>query len=256
MATDNEEREKEEEEEEKSEREEREDELQEEGSLQNLTLWSKLADLAVENKLTGTVEDSSVVDVEANGPMESDLHMSDLSVTSSEDRIANVMSPSNSTKDVDSKYLPSNVQSYQIEQLVHVKTDGQSMTEKELPFIPPLDSTTYCGINSEVSLENKAKELKSCGSDGTQLNSDMDSEHERLFDGLTANLLTRDELLALFKTLHREKQQKTADCSQKLLTTVGLVSKVNYYLIIVRQLEVKTSCITWWQRWFQKKTNN
>ena len=258
MATDDEERQQEKEVDEKMEREGQEEELQEEGSLQNLTLWSKLAELAIENEGTGTresqetVEDSSVVDVKANGPLESDLDMSDLSVTSSEDRIANVMSPSSSTKDLDCKFLPSNVQSYQNEKSVEVKTDNQSITEKELP----LDCTTYCGIIKEISLENMAKELNSCGTDGTRLNSDTNSERERLFDGLSANLLTRDELLALFKTLHREKQQKTADCSQKLLTTIGLVSKHNDKLRIVFQLKVKTSCITWRQRWFQKKSND
>ncbi|XP_020605487.1 large subunit GTPase 1 homolog [Orbicella faveolata] len=226
MATGNEESQKEKEEEEKMEREGREEELQGDGSLQNLTLWSKLAELAVENEVKGA-EDSSVVGVEANSPIKSDLHMSDLSVTLSEDRIANVMCPSNSTNDVDCKHLPSNVQSYQSEQAVDVETDNQSITEKELPLIAHLDSTTDCGIINEVSLEKKAKELNSCLSVGTQLNSDTDSKHERLFDGLSANLLTRDELLALFKTLHREKQQNTADYSQKLLTTIGLVGYPN-----------------------------
>lgn len=255
MATGNEESQKEKEEEEKMEREGREEELQGDGSLQNLTLWSKLAELAVENEVKGA-EDSSVVGVEANSPIKSDLHMSDLSVTLSEDRIANVMSPSNSTNDVDCKYLPSNVQSYQSEQAVDVETDNQSITERELPLIAHLDSTTDCGIINEVSLEKKAKELNSCLSVGTQLNSDTDSKHERLFDGLSANLLTRDELLALFKTLHREKQQNTADYSQKLLTTIGLVSQHNNKLRIIFQLKVKTCCITWWRRWFWKKSND
>ena len=233
MATDNEESQKEKDEEEKMEREGREEELQEEGSLQNLTLWSKLAELTFENEVEGTresqetVEDSSIVRVEANSPIKSDLHTSDLSVTLSDDRIASVMSPSNSTKDVDCKYLPSNVQCYQSELLVDAETDNPSITEKELPLITHLDSTNDCGISNDESLEQKAKELNSCSTDGRQLNSDTDSEHGRLFDGLSANLLTRDDLLTLFKTLHREKQQNTADCSQKLLTTVGLVSKHN-----------------------------
>ena len=256
MATDNEESQKEKEEEEIMEREGREQELQEEGSWQNLTLWSHLAELAVENEGKGTresqetVEDSSVVGIEANGPIESDLHTSDHSVTSSEDRIASVMSPSNSTKDVDCKYLPSNVQSYQSEQLVDAEkeTDNQSITEKELPLITHLNSTTDCGVVNEEPLEKKAKELN-----GTQLNSDTGSGRERLFDGLSTNLLSRDELLALFKTLHMEKQQNTADCSPKLFTTIGLVSKHNDNLRIVFQLKVKTCYITWWRRWFQKK---
>ena len=257
MATDNEERWKEKEGEEKMEREEQDEELQEEAPSKNLTLWSKLAELAVDNEVKGTresqetVEDSSVVGVEANGPIKSDLHMSDFSVTSSEDRIGSVMSPSNSTKDVDCKYLPSNVQSCQSEQSVDAEkeTDNQSMTEKELPLITNLSSSTDCGIINEVSLEKKAKELNSCSTDGSQLNSDTDSEHECLFDGLSANLLTRDKLLALFKTLYREKQQNTVDCSQKLLITVGLVSKHNNLRIVF----LSENCITWWQRWLQKK---
>ena len=234
VATDNEGRQKEKEEEEKTEREERDEELQEEGSLKNLTLWSKLAELAVDNGVKGTresqetVEDSSVVGIEANSPIKSDLHLSDFSVTSSEERIGSVMSPCNSTKDMDCKYLPSNVQSCQSEQSVvaEKETDHQSITEKELPRITNLKSTTNCGIINEVSLEKK-EELNSCSTEGSQLNSDTDSENESLFDGLSANLLTRDELLALFKTLYREKQQNTVDCSQKLLITVGLVSKHN-----------------------------
>ena len=51
MATDNEERWKEKEGEEKMEREEQDEELQEEAPLKNLTLWSKLAELAVDNEV-------------------------------------------------------------------------------------------------------------------------------------------------------------------------------------------------------------
>ena len=216
MATNQEESQRDKEEDEKMEREE----LQEEGSLQKLTLWSKLSELTVDNEVKCTresqesIENTSVVGIEANSAIKSVLHTGDLSVTSSEDRIASVKSPSNSAKDVDFKYLPSNVQSYQIEQSMDAakENDNQSMTEKDL------GSRTDCGIIDEVYLEKQAK-------DGTQLNSETESEHECLLEGLSANLLTRDELLALFKTLHMEKQQKTAACSQKLLTTIGLVSK-------------------------------
>lgn len=231
MATNKEESERDKEEEEKMEREGPKEELQEEGSLQNLTLWSKLSELAVDNEVKctresrETIENSSVVGVEANSAIKSVLHTGDLSETLSEDRIASVMSPSNRTKDVDFNYLPSNVQSYQIEQSMDAakESDNQSMTEKDLA------SRTDCGIIDEVYLEKQAK-------DGTQLNSETESEHECLFKGLSANLLTRDELLALFKTLHMEKQQKTADCSQELLTTIGLVSKQNDNLRTVFQL--------------------
>lgn len=216
MATNQAESQRDKEEDEKMEREE----LQEEGSLQKLTLWSKLSELTVDNEVKCTresqesIENTSVVGIEANSAIKSVLHTGDLSVTSSEDRIASVKSPSNSAKDVDFKYLPSNVQSYQIEQSMDAakENDNQSMTEKDL------GSRTDCGIIDEVYLEKQAK-------DGTQLNSETESEHECLLEGLSANLLTRDELLALFKTLHMEKQQKTAACSQKLLTTIGLVSK-------------------------------
>ena len=216
MATNQEESQRDKEEDEKMEREE----LQEEGSLQKLTLWSKLSELTVDNEVKCTresqesIENTSVVGIEANSAIKSVLHTGDLSVTSSEDRIASVKSPSNSAKDVDFKYLPSNVQSYQIEQSMDAakENDNQSMTEKDL------GSRTDCGIIDEVYLEKQAK-------DGTQLNSETESEHECLLEGLSANLLTRDELLALFKTLHMEKQKKTAACSQKLLTTIGLVSK-------------------------------
>ena len=216
MATNQEESQRDKEEDEKMEREE----LQEEGSLQKLTLWSKLSELTVDNEVKCTresqesIENTSVVGIEANSAIKSVLHTGDLSVTSSEDRIASVKSPSNSAKDVDFKYLPSNVQSYEIEQSMDAakENDNQSMTEKDL------GSRTDCGIIDEVYLEKQAK-------DGTQLNSETESEHECLLEGLSANLLTRDELLALFKTLHMEKQQKTAACSQKLLTTIGLVSK-------------------------------
>lgn len=233
MATDTEERQKEKDKEEKMEREGQDDELQEKGTL---TLWSRLAELAVDNEVKGTresqetVEDSSVVGIGADGPIKSDLHMSDFSVTSSEDRIASVMSPSNSTKDMGCEYLPSNVQSCHSEQSAETEkeTDNQSITEKELPLITNLNSTTDCRIINEVSLEKMAKELNSCNTDGSQLNSDTYSEHERSCEGLSANLLTRDELLALFKMLYREKQQSAVECSHKLLTTVGLVSKQQF----------------------------
>lgn len=237
MATNKEESQRDKEEEEKVEREGPKEELQEEGSLQNLTLWSKLSELAVDNevectrKSQETIENSSVVGIEANSAIKSVLHTGDLSVTSSEDR--SVMSPSNSAKDVDFNYLPSNVQSYQIEQSMDAakENDNQSMTEKDLA------SRTDCGIIDKVYLEKQAK-------DGTQLNLETESEHDCLFKGLSANLLTRDELLALFKTLHVEKQQKTADCSQKLLTTIGLVSKQNDNLRTINRLNLKTYCIT------------
>lgn len=232
MATDTEERQKEKDKEEKMEREGQDEELQEKGTL---TLWSRLAELAVDNEVKGTresqetVEDSSVVGIGADGPIKSDLHMSDFSVTSSEDRIASVMSPSNSTKDMGCEYLPSNVQSCHSEQSAETEkeTDNQSITEKELPLITNLNSTTDCRIINEVSLEKMAKELNSCNTDGSQLNSDTYSEHEHSCEGLSANLLTRDELLALFKMLYREKQQSAVECSQKLLTTVGLVGYPN-----------------------------
>ena len=224
MTKDNEERQKEKDKEEKMEREGQDEELQEKGSL---TLWSRLAELAVDNEAKHTresqetVEESSIVGIGENSPIKSDLHMSDFLVASSEDRIASVMSPSNSIKDVGCKYLPSNVQSCQSEQSVDTEkeTDNPSITEKELPLITNLNSPTDCGIINEASLEKMAKELNSCNTDGSQLNS--------------ANLLTRDELLALFKTLYREKQQSTVDCSQKLLTTVGLVSKQQFDFGIV-----------------------
>ena len=230
MATNQEESQRDKEEEEKMEREGPKEELQEEGSLQKLTLWSKLSELTVDNEVKCTresqesIENTSVVGIEANSAIKSVLHTGDLSVTSSEDRIASVKSPSNSTKDV---YLPSNVQSYQIEQSMDAakENDNQSMTEKDL------GSRTDCGIIDEVYLEKQAK-------DGTQLNSETESEHECLLKGLSANLLTRDELLALFKTLHMEKQQKTVDCSQKLLTTIGLVSKQNDNLRTVFQFSM------------------
>lgn len=267
VAADNEERQKEKEEEEKMEREGREEELEEEGSLQNFTLWSKLAEMAVENEVKvtresqETVEDSSFVGVEANGPIKSGLNMSDLSTMSCEDRIASVMSPGNSTKDVDCKYLLSNVPTYQSEQSVDAEKecDDQSITGKELPLHTNLDITSDRGIINEVSSEEKARDLNS--TDGTQFNSDTDSDHERLFDGLSSNLLTRDELLALFKTLHLKKGQNTADCSQKVLTTIGLVSKHNNNLRTVFQLKVKTlyrmvAEMMFYPISFQKKSNN
>ena len=232
---------KEKEEEEKIEREE-DEEI--EGIVQNATLWSKLSEMAVKNEYEVTLEsqdmhqDSSAVGVKS---FKSGLNLSDLPVKPSEDRFASVMSPNNSTTDVDFKYVHPNFQnkrnatffSYQSEQLVDADNEWniQSTEGKQVPLHTKSDIHSSHGIIDELPSDKKVKELNStdatldCHAENlAEVVCHSSSDGESLCDEVSANLLTRDELLTLFKVLHMKKGQTIAGGSQKVLTTVGLVS--------------------------------
>lgn len=225
----------------------REEEEEKEDIVQNGTLWSKLSEMVVENEKEVTwesqdlLQDSSAGGVEANSSFKSDLKMGDLPVKPTEDRFASIMSSNNSTKDFDCRYVHHNFQnkgndtfySDQSEQLVDVDNECnlQSTAGKEPSLHTKVAFISGHAVIDELSSKKKVNELNSTGAtfdSHTENLADVvahsNSNRESFFDGASINLLTRDELLTLFKKLHMKKGQYTADGSQEGLTTVGLVS--------------------------------
>ncbi|XP_078375382.1 large subunit GTPase 1 homolog isoform X5 [Oculina patagonica] len=230
--------------------EEEEEEEEKEDIVQNATLWSKLSEMVVENENDVALEsqdllqDSSAGGIEAKSSCKSDLKMSELPVKPTEDLFASFMSSNNTTKDIDCGYVHHNFQikgndpfySDQSEQLVDVDNECniQSTAGKEPSLHTKVAFTSGHVGTDELSSNKKVNELNSTGATCDCVPENLadvvthsNSNHESLFDGASANLLTRDELLTLFKKLHMKKRQYIADGSQKGLTTVGLVGYPN-----------------------------
>lgn len=222
----------------KEEEEEEETEGEEEKGFEHKAtlLWSKLSEMAVENEekvaldSQETLEDSIIV--EASSSTKSDLNLSNVPVKCSEDKCTSVLCPKNITKDINKRVT--NLYPNHSELLADTENEYnvQAIAGKELPLHSKTDINSSHGIVNELSSsEKKVKELKNTDDTFTSDTENIveavkhaNSDGESL-DEFSAKLLTRDDLLALFKMLHMKKGQNTADDSQTVLTTVGLVSK-------------------------------
>lgn len=188
-----------------------EDSEQEESDEHNATLWSRLSEVAIENekKAVGdsqeeeleTVEDTRRVDNKTNNSVESQSS----TLKSTEGTC--------SAKDCDS-FVPDTRNdscTSQSEQL-----NQETVTEKEVSLL-----TTNHSTCSHEAASEQYRQVKPSDADR-----DLATDDVSAADKFSGKLLTRDELLALFKILHMRKGHNTADDSQKVLTTVGLVSNI------------------------------
>lgn len=197
---------------------------------QSATLWSKLSEIAIESDdPQETLQDSNAVYDEENSSIKS-------VVNSSEVKCKGLMSSLQSTNDGDYRHFHSNVQNKSVTTLYPNESEQllDAEKEEELPLNTNTDATPSHGVINELSSMKEVKEIKTTGDavDSSMENTSefveqSNSDGESFSDEFSVKLLTRDELLALFKMLHMKKIQNTVDDSQSVLTTVGLVSELN-----------------------------
>lgn len=236
----------EEKEEEKKARNEKQVEEDKESIVHTDTLWSKLSEMVVDNEAEGTWKSQDrpqgSSDVEANQSFKSEKKLSDFVVNLSNDGFANVTSSNNSTVGMDCGHVHSNFQmksdatlSGHSEQSLDGdnKCDIQTIAKNDSPLHTEVENTSSHAKSYELILEKQVKELNSAGATFDSHSEDFhvaeivthpNSDGKNFFGEVSANLLTRAELLSLFKMLHMKKVQNMAAGSQKILTTVGLVS--------------------------------
>ncbi|XP_022794124.1 large subunit GTPase 1 homolog isoform X2 [Stylophora pistillata] len=225
----------EEEEEENSEQDEEkiegvEDNELEEYEEQSATLWSKLSQMTFENDdQQDTLQDPSAVPRTDKVSLTSHDNLS-------EDKCEYLMLSSQSTIDTDLKHLGSNVQDKGDSSLYSCQSDLclDAEQEKQPSVNAKTESVSGHDSVSEISSMKGLKELKTTDDsidpsveNASEVTDQSNADVESFDDEFSAKLLTRDELLALFKILHMKKIQETVGDSHSILTTVGLVGYPN-----------------------------
>lgn len=98
----------------------------------------------------------------------------------------------------------------------NIQTNTKTLTDREASLLIGSNSTfSDDDVTEKCSEEHSATDVLS-----KDLSTSASGDNE-----YSGRLLTRDELLALFKMLHIKNDPNTEDYCQKSLTTVGLVSK-------------------------------
>lgn len=208
---------------------------EEDSDEQNNTLWAKLSEMVIEKDAGDSqkeqremLDDPSIVNYATNSPVESQKEQQKMHINpgigndaanSSAESFSDALrfseqtcraGVSSSTKDCGpcSQNTKKDSCNGECEQL---NTKNLPEQEESLPTAV-IDSHVVEGRQS-------SEEHSADASEGFQ-------HSVPAIDEFSGRLLTRDELLALFKMLHMKKAQKTAEGSQKVLTTVGLVSNI------------------------------
>ena len=210
---------------EEKEKEEEEREEEAESDLQKTSLWSRLAEMSVENE-----EKLLHLNEEEQGSLE-DHNIHDETTKSSVDLQSKCTeNPSTGYSD-GAQGSDSCVQDTgsdtcikENEQSKDTRSDILSSTVKEVS--PP---------SKNICIEAVGNEEKSQVSDSEDESQDSGPGNSDNVDekNATGQLLTRDELLELFKMLHMSKLEESGQHTQTtVLTTVGLVSTLQSTKII------------------------
>ena len=208
----------------KQKEEETEEDLQseeEESDVKSNSLWSRLSQMSVENEENvmrdseeeqqGMLENPNIFDDKTNSSVDSQSR----AVKCTEDVCSAV------AKDSGNGLCTS-----QEEQLKHtdIECNILSSAVNKVPLPTKINSSCSQDVENEKRSKRQLQGLKHSDSDSDE---SQDSNNSAEAEGeFTGRLLTRDELLALFKMLHMNKRQRTVNKhnSQTVLTTVGLVS--------------------------------
>lgn len=184
--------------------EEESDEEKSSDEENDVTLISRLSEIAIEEAAAGSLQEQQEIHDEKTSRL-METKSNPVIVTSSEVTQKTVMSSSNSTKDCDSCFPKTSSGD-----LSHTQSDTTAITEQEASLCMGVNV-----VSKQCSEEQSDTDVVL--EDFTQTASVDDDEY-------LGRLQTRDELLALFKRLHIRKGNKAPDNSQTFLTTVGLVS--------------------------------
>ena len=213
---------------EEKEKEEEEREEEAESDLQKTSLWSRLAEMSVENeeKLLhlheeeqGSLEDHNIHDETTKSSVDLQSHgfkrTENLSTGCSDGAQGSDSCVQDTRSDTCIK---------ENEQSKDTRSDILSSTVKEVS--PPSENICIEAVGSEE--KSKVGDSEDESQDSGPGNSDNIDEKNA-----TGQLLTRDELLELFKMLHMSKLEESGQHTQTtVLTTVGLVSTLQSTKII------------------------
>lgn len=216
---------------EEKEKEEEEREEEAESDLQKTSLWSRLAEMSVENeeKLLhlneeeqGSLENHNIHDETTKGSVDLQSHgfkcTENLSTGCSDGARGSDSCEQDTGSDT---CIKENEQSKD----TRTKCDFLSSTVKDVS--PP---------SQNICIEAVGNEEKSQVSDSEDESQDSGPGNSDNIDekNATGQLLTRDELLAVFKMLHMSKLEESGQHTQTtVLTTVGLVSTLQSTKIII-----------------------
>lgn len=211
---------------EEKEKEEEEGEEEAESDIQKTTLWSRLSEMSVENE-----EKLLHLHEEEQGSLE-DHNIHDETTKSSVDL------QSKCTENLSTGYSDGAQGSDSCEQDTGSDTCIKENEQSK-------DTRTKCDILSstvkEVSPPSENICIEAVGNEEKSQDSGPGNSDNIDEKNATGQLLTRDELLALFKMLHISKLEESGQHTQTtVLTTVGLVSTLqstiknnNFFIIVI-----------------------
>lgn len=213
---------------EEKEKEEEESEEEAESDIQKTTLWSRLSEMSVENEEQllhlheeeqGSLEDHNIHDETTKSSVDLQSKCTENLSTGYSDGAQGSDSCEQDTGS--DTCIKENEQSKD----TRTKCDILSSTVKEVS--PPSENICIEAVGNEEKSQVSDSEDES--QDSGPGNSDNIDEKNA-----TGQLLTRDELLALFKMLHMSKLEESGQHTQTtVLTTVGLVSTLQSTKIIM-----------------------
>ena len=112
------------------------------------------------------------------------------------------------------------------ESCVQERENDSSNSQSNTETLTEREASLFTGSNSTCSDDVVSEQCSEEHSPADALSEDLSTSASG-DNEYSGRLLTRDELLALFKMLHIKNDPNTEDNSQKSLTTVGLVRKNN-----------------------------
>lgn len=204
---------------------EEESEQQAESDIQKTSLWSRLSEMSVENEdeeEQGSLEDHTIHDETTKSSVDLQSHGFKCTENVSTGYSDGAQGPDSCEQDTGSDTCIKENEQFKD---TRTKCDILSSTVKEVS--PPSENICIEAVGNEEKSQVSDSEDES--QDSGPGNSDNIDEKNA-----TGQLLTRDELLALFKMLHLSKLEESGQHTKTtVLTTVGLVSTLQSTKIII-----------------------